>query len=253
MKEEDYNAKEAMEILKLPTTTFYRKVKEGQIPYKGQRPHMRFPKEAIDAIAEIESEGETVDTLLFKISTNSDIWTKRDIVKKLSGVPEALPFKTVLAWRKRNEKIFMQVNKGSKILGWTAFLPLEEDLILELIEEKMKEEDIPPQAGKKRGDPQISVYIPMLEVFDTLNDAIDKAIAAFLISQTVNCALDLRVQYDIKNWYGIGTGQAGQDILEALGFKPITHLDGGKRKGYKLEDDAKPSKLLKRFLRRYEG
>src|SRR5437763_16262580 len=116
MSDGDYNAKEAMDILKLPTTTFYRKVKEGHIPYKGRRPHMRFPKEAIDAIAEIDSEDETVDELLFKASTRADTWTKQEIIKKIYGVEDTVPFKTVLAWRKRNEQIFMQVNKGHKIL-----------------------------------------------------------------------------------------------------------------------------------------
>jgi excisionase family DNA binding protein len=250
MSEDEYSAKEAMGRLKLPTTTFYRKVKEGHIPYKGRRPHMRFPKEAIDAIAEIDSEDETVDELLFKLSTRADIWTKREIIKQTYGVEDAVPFKTVLAWRKRNEQISMQVNKGNQILGWTTFLPLEEDLIIALIEDKMKEGDIPPEAVKKWDDQQISVYIPTLQVAETRNEERNKAIVAFLIKKTIKWALTLRVQYDIKNWYAIGTSRAGQTLLEALGFKQIISLDGGKRKGYRLDDTAKPAKLLKNFFRK---
>jgi hypothetical protein len=250
MSEDDYNAKEAMGRLKLPQTTFYRKVKEGHIPYKGRRPNLRFPREAIDAIAEIDSEEEVVDELLFKLSTRSDIWTKRKIIKDTYGIEEAVPFKTVLAWRKRNEKTFMQVNKGNQILGWTTFLPLEEDIIIALIEDKIKEEDIPPEAVRKWDDQQISVYISTLQVVETTNEERNKAVAAFLIKKTIKWALDLRVQYDVKNWYAIGTSRAGQTLLEALGFKQITSLDGGKRKGYRLDDIAKPAKLLKHFLRK---
>lgn len=250
MSEDYYNANEAMDRLKLPTTTFYRKVKEGHIPYTGRRPNMRFPKEAIDAIAEVDSEKETIDKLLFKLSTRADIWTKQEIIKKIYGIEEVLPFKVVLEWRKRNEQIFMQVNKGNQILGWTTFLPVEEDLIIALIEDKMKEGDIPPEAVKKWDDQQISVYIPTLQVVETTNEERNKAVAAFLIKKTIKWALALRVQYDIENWYGVGTNRADQALLEALGFKQIASLDGGKRKGYKLDDISKPSKLLKNFLRK---
>src|SRR5579859_6191369 len=111
MQDDLYSAKEAMEKLKIPTTTFYRKVQEGHIPYTGQRP-MRFPKEAIDAIAEVDSEDEKLDKLLFKISPRGDLWKKREITRKLYGVEDPIPYRTILEWLKRNDKIFMQVNKG---------------------------------------------------------------------------------------------------------------------------------------------
>ena len=250
MEEDAYNAKEAMGKLKLPTTTFYRKVKEGAIPYKGQRPRMRFPKEAIDAIAELELEAEeaTDNTLIFKPPTVSDIWTQHEITKRICGEKDMLAFRTVLAWRKRNEEISMQVNEGTKILGWATFLPLEEEIIAELIEDKMREKDIPAQAIRKWEDPQIAVYIPSIEIVSSLKAQRAKTIAAFLLTKTIKWALALRAEHDIKNWYAIGTSPEGQAILEALGFVEINSLGEGKRKSYKLDDVAKPSELVESFL-----
>jgi hypothetical protein len=251
MKDETYNAKEAMGKLKLPTTTFYRKVKEGEIPYKGQRPHMRFPKEAIDAIAELESE-ETSNELVFKPSSIADLWNKQEIIEHTYGKENVVEYKTVLSWRKRNEEISMQVNEGKKLLGWTMLLPLEEEIILQLLQEKLREQDIPPQAIRKWEDSQISVFISTLEVIETLNVKRDREVAALLIRRTIKWALSLMEQYDIKNWYAIGRSPEGQAILEALGFKQISNSDRGRRKCYKLEDTSKPTKLLRAFLRSVE-
>src|SRR6516164_6120904 len=147
MNNDTYNAKEAAKKLKLPTTTFYRKVNEGHIPYNRRNPY-RFPKEAIDAIAEVDAEEEKPDKLLFTVSPRGSLWTKREIVKQSSGTEYPIPYKTALGWLKRNDKIFMQVNKGNDILGWVTFLPLEEAIITALIEDKMKEADISPEAIK---------------------------------------------------------------------------------------------------------
>jgi len=249
MNDDSYNAREAMGKLNLATTTFYRKVKEGHIPYRGQRPKMRFPKEAIDAIVEIQMKERPGDTFLFKLSTVSDEWDKFEIRKKLYGEKDAFPFRTVLIWRQVNEEISMQLNKGNKILGWSAFLPLEEGIILEVLEGRMRVEDIPAQAVKKWEDSQISVFIPSIEVVPSSNTKRDTEVTALLIRNTIKWAVSLMAQHDIKNWYSIGTSSESQAILEALGFKQINSLDNGKRKGYKLADPGKPSRLQKYFLR----
>jgi excisionase family DNA binding protein len=246
----DYSAKEAAQKLNLAPTTFYRKVNDGHIPYRiGQKPK-RFPKEAIDAIAEVEAKDKQAARLLFKVSPQGDLWTKREIIKQVHGVEDPIPYKTALEWQKKNKKIFMQVNKGEQILGWVTFLPLAEELITALIEGKMKEEDIAPEAVKKWDDSEISVYIPTLEVAKTTNEPADKATAVCLIRNTIKQAIKLREQYDIENWYAIAPNSEGQKLLEALGFQQVTSLDEGKRKGYKLENLARPSDLLRKFLRR---
>jgi hypothetical protein len=248
MTDETYNAKEAMNILKLPSTTFYRKVKEGAIPYKGRKPNMRFPKGAIHAIAELKAENKKVDPLTFKRATVAAIWARRDTTQQQDTNEDITPFKTILSWRERNKDICMQVSEGKEILGWTAFLPLEEKIILELTENKRKERDIPPEAIRKWSEEQISVYIFMLDVFPSSDEIRDIEVAAFLIRKTIRWALTLKERGDIKNWYAIAPNTAVQVLLEKLGFKYVNSLAGGKRKVYKLESVLRPSRLLKYFM-----
>ncbi len=248
MQEEYYTAKEAMQVLGKPTTTFYREVKEGRIPYKGKRPNMRFPKEAVNALAEIGTNEEDNINLTFTLSTIADAWTKQEITRQPYGNEDAVPFKTVLAWRKRNDEISMNVKEGEKLLGWTTFLPLDEKVIAALIEDKIREKDIPLPAIKKWTDKQLSVYIPVIEVIPSGSIQRDKAVASYLIRKTIKWAISLTIQHEIKNWYGIGATSEGQTLLEALGFKLIADYSE-ERKGYMLETKLEPVKLVSMFLR----
>jgi Helix-turn-helix domain len=253
MSTEFYNAKEAMEILKLPPTTFYRKVKEGEVPHKGKRPNMQFPKEAIEALAEGEPGEEEKNKLKFKLSTLDDAWKKQEITKQPYPDEDAVPFKTVVSWRKRNNEISMHVEENGKILAWTTFLPLDEEIIIDIINDKLKEKEIPPTSIRKWSDPNLSVYIPIIEVVATKNVEKDREVGFYLIRNTVRWAISLMLQNDIKRWYGVGTSPEGQAILEALGFKLLTNLDNGERKGYMLEAKAEPVRLISHFLRVMEG
>ncbi|MDQ2887588.1 MAG: helix-turn-helix domain-containing protein [Chloroflexota bacterium] len=252
MKEEYYTAKEAMQLLRKPSTSFYREVREGRIPHKGKRPNMRFPKEAIDALAEVDATEEEDEKLRFIHSTLADAWTKQEITRQPYGDEDVVPFKTVLEWRKRNDDISMHVEEKKRILGWTTFLPLDENVILDLIHDRIREKDIPPQAIKKWTDEQLSVYIPIIEVLPSDNTERDKKVGAFLLRKSIQWAVMLMIQYDIKNWYGIGTTLEGQAILEKLGFRTLTNFSEGHRKGYMLESKAQPVRLIHMFLRSVE-
>ncbi len=248
MNEEYYTAKEAMQILGKPSTSFYREVREGRIPSKGKRPNMRFPKKAIDALAEVGANEEEDDKLTFTLSTIADAWVKQEITLQPYEDEDVVPFKTLLEWRKKNDEISMNVKEGNKILGWTTFLPLDETIILDLLYNRMREKDISPQAIKKWTEKQISVYIPIIEVISTKDIERDKEVGAFLLRKTIRWAIALTHQYDIKNWYAIGVTSEGQAILERLGFQPMTNLEDAKRKGYVLENKAEQVRLISRFI-----
>jgi hypothetical protein len=143
----------------------------------------------------------------------------------------------------------MNVKKGNEILGWVTFLPLDEEIIIELLHNRIREKDIPLRSIKKWTDNQLSVYIPIIEVIPSDNPEQDREIGAFLLRRTIKWAITLMVQHDIKNWYGIGTSPEGQAILEALGFKLLVDLDEGKRKSYILESKTEPVRLISMFLR----
>ena len=248
MERKYYTAKEAMQILNKPTTTFYREVREGRIPHVGKKPNMRFPKEAIDAMAEVGEFTVEDQELVFEQSTIADAWTKQEITRQPYDDDDAVPFKTVLEWRKVNNDISMHVKDGNKIVGWTTLLPLDEQIILALIYDKMREKDIPAKAVKKWSKPQLSVYIPIIEVVPSGNARRDRDRGAFLLRKTIKWAITLTIQHDIKNWYGIGISPEGQSILEALGFKEINNLEHGKRKGYLLETKAEPVRFASKFI-----
>jgi len=252
MSSEYYTAKEAMQILNKPSTTFYREVGQGLIPHVGKRPRMRFPKEAIDALAEV---GDFVpgNGLVFEASTIADAWTKQEITRQPYEDEDAVPFKTVLEWRKMNNDISMHIKDENKLVGWVTFLPLDEKVIHSLIENKLREKDIPPQAIKKWTDRQISVYIPIIEVVPSGNEQRDKDRGAFLIKKAIRWAITLMIQHDIKNWYAIGTTTDGQNLLEALGFTEIASLEEGQRKGYLLETKVKQVKLISKIMEEMEG
>jgi hypothetical protein len=251
MDNDSYSFKEVQKILKLSESTLYRRVREGDIPYKGRRP-MRYPKGAINALAELEPKEEDSGKLTFKSSTVADMWAKQEVIPDKEDDEDSLTFKVVAAWRQKHEEISMHVNEGGKVLGWTVFLPLEQQIILELIEGKRKERDILPEAIRKWDSEEISVYIPILEVFPTSNRVRDKRVAAFLIGNTIRWALTLNDQCDIQNWYAIVSRSKGKKLVERLGFEQINTLDDGERECYKLQRESKLSGLVQKFVREYE-
>jgi len=256
MERETYTAKEAIEILKKPSGSFYREVREGRIPHKGKRPNMRFPKEAIDAIAEIETKNEK-QKLRFVESTISDTWVKQEIIEDLFRTgndpyeeSEIVPFKTVLEWRRRNNNIGMHIEERGKILGWVTFLPLEEKVIKAIINNEISEKDISPSSVKKWTDKNISVYITVIKVIPTKDKEKDKRVGAFLVRNTIRWAITLMVQYDIKNWYGIATSGEGEKLMIDLNFREID--SHGKYKAFILGKDSKKVKILSDILKRIE-
>ncbi len=246
MEKNYYTAKEAMAVLGKPNTTFYREVKAGLIPYVGKKHSMRFPKEAIDILAEVGIEGEH-SYLTFTLTTIAEVWEAQEMTKAPYDEDDTVPFKTILRWRKMNNEISMSLKEGDKLIGWVTFLPLDEKMAIALANNEIKEKDIPLQAIKKWTDSELSVYIPTMEVVPSENLHKDAARGRFLLRKTIKWAITLTIQHNIKNWYAAGVTPEGQAIMEALGFDPIRELDNGKRKGYKLEMSWKPVKLISRF------
>src|SRR5437870_13849314 len=87
MEEKYITAKEAMKILDMPTTTFYREVEAGNIPYhleKGKQRGMLFPREAIELHANMQRKAKkrTVHHA-FTRSTNADIWTAIENARRI--------------------------------------------------------------------------------------------------------------------------------------------------------------------------
>lgn len=247
MENDFYSAKEVSSILKTSVQTVYRKAKSGELPSVGKRPNIKFPKRAIDAIKKVGAEDDKSDHMTFSPSTIADAWFKQE-VNHFYDNEDSVPFETVLEWRKKNNEIGMNVKLGDKIIGWATFLPMEETVILDIINNKIREKDIRGYHVKKWNEKRLSVYIPIIEVIPSGDEKKDRRRGVFLIKNTIKWALLLTIQYDIQKWYAMGTSPEGQAILEAAGFKNVTSFDKGARKGYVLNTKAEPVRLLSHFI-----
>src|SRR5215469_20640 len=199
-------AKEAMEILNLPTTTFYREVEAGNIPYKlekGKKRGMLFPKEAIDLHAQMKkrSKKKTVHHA-FTRATNADIWTAIENATRIYGEEDIIPYKKVLEWREINDEMTMSIKEDGQFVGCTTFIPLDERVIHDLTYDKIRERNIPNWAIKKWTEPRLSVYIASIAVEESDDINLDRERGMFLLRHTIKWAIMLSHQYDIKNWYG---------------------------------------------------
>jgi hypothetical protein len=248
MSEQYYTAEQAMEILHKTKSTFYREVKAGIYPHERVKGKMRFPAEAIDFHALMdhhENEG-----LRFVKSTNADIWAGVQLTKQYYPDEDIVSYQRCLEWLHINGDIFMTVRDGTEVVGDVTIMPLDEEVIMSLAREELREQDIPDEAIKKWMEKQVSAYIPTIAIAPSSNLLVNAERGAFLLKSTIRWAISLHLQYDIKNWYSIGVTPEGRAILEALGFSNF--LRNGERKAYRLDSLAEGSKMLKRFMHNLE-
>lgn len=253
-----YTAEEAMRKLNKPRSSFFREVENGLIPFElepGRQRGRRYPKQAIDVLAKrqhLKHKSSNPAHLIFTPSSPADMWTEIQIGISLYGEDDVVPYEKILEWRDINDEMHKSVKEEGRVIAYSCFMPLDESILLPLVEDKIRERDIPNNTIKQWTDPNLSVYVSSLTVRPTGSKSRDREIARFLIKQTVKWALSLYRQFEIKNWYGIGATKEGQDWFESLGFTEIVSLYDGERKGYKLENVAHPAKLISRFLRELE-
>src|SRR5258708_1733485 len=181
-------AKEAMKILDVPSTTFYREVEAGSIPYiinQGRKRGMRFPKEAIELHAQMRKRSKRKAVHhAFTIATNADIWMAVENARRIYGEEDIIPYRKVLEWREINDEMTMSIKEDGQFVGCTTFIPLDERVIHNLIYDKIRERNIPNSAIKRWTDPKLSVYIASIAVqlSDDLN--LDRERGTFLLRHT---------------------------------------------------------------------
>jgi hypothetical protein len=250
-----YTAEEAMRKLHKPRSTFFKEVENGLIPYElepGRQRGRRFPQQAIDILARRQhtrhrQKGPT--HLIFSPSSPADMWAEIQIGISLYGEDDIVPYEKILEWRDINDEMHMSVKDRGQVVAYSCLMPLEESVMLPLIQDKIRERDIPSKAIRQWTDPQLSIYISSITVKPTGNPNRDKELGRFILKHTIKWALSLYRQFDIKNWYGIGATTEGQALLETLGFTEIANVHEGKRKGYLLQDVRNPVRLINLFLK----
>lgn len=249
-----YTLEEVMQKLGKSRSTVLREAKAGLIPSEleeGKTKGRRYPKAAIDALVEIKQakeKGKKTPKFVFSPSTPNDLWTEVRIGTELYGEDDIVPFKKLLEWREINDDIFMSLKEDGKVIAYSSFMPLEGGVILSLIEDKIRERDIPNSALKQWTDRNLSVYIASMTAIRTENKEIDTKRGWMIVRHALKWALSLDRQFNIVDWYAIGATKDGQDLLEDLGFKEIVSLYDGERKGYKIQDIKHPIQLITKFI-----
>jgi predicted DNA-binding transcriptional regulator AlpA len=248
-----YTLEEVMQKLEKSRSTVLREAKAGLIPSEvkeGRLKGRRYPKAAIDALAEIKQakeKGKKAPKFIYSPSTPNDLWAEVKIGAQLYGEDDIVPFKKLLEWREINDEMFMSLKENGKVIAYSSLMLLEEEVILSLIEDKIRERDIPNSAIKQWTDPQLSVYIASVTANPTGDKEVDTRRGWMVIRHTLKWALSLDRQFSIVNWYGVGATKEGQALFEDLGFSEIASLYNGERKGYKIRDIKQPTQLITKF------
>jgi predicted DNA-binding transcriptional regulator AlpA/uncharacterized protein YuzE len=254
MSNQYYTLEEVIQKLEKSRSTVLREAKAGLIPSEfkeGKTKGRRYPKAAIDALAEIKQvkeKGKKAPKFVYSPSTPNDLWTEVRIGTQLYGEDDIVSFKRLLEWREINDEIFMSLKENGKVIAYSSLMPLEEEVVLSLIEDKIREQDIPDSAIKQWTALQLSVYIASVTANPTGEKEVDTRRGWMIIRHTLKWALSLDRQFNIVNWYGIGATKEGQMLFENLGFSEIASLYNGERKGYKIRDIKEPTRLITKLI-----
>ncbi len=247
---EYYELNDLIRLLNKSKSTIIREVNAGKIPSEGSKHNRKYPKEAIDAMVEIEqkrTKNKIAPGLLFSPSTPNDSWQEVKIGRALYGDDDIVPYKRLMEWREINEEMYMSLKAKGKVVGYSSLMPMEESVILDLINDRIRERDIPDEAIKQWTDRQISIYIASITIEPSGDETKDAERAGIIIKNTIKWGLAIDRQFNIKNWYSIGATKEGQHLLEELGFTEIASLYNGERKGYHLDSIKKPTSLINKI------
>lgn len=250
MEKQYYTPEEVMKILNKSRSTFYREVEDGTIPSElpeGRKRGRKFPREAIDAHAKLLQPKDKTK-LTFGPTTNSELWASYQNHLKVYEPEDIVTYGRLLEWREANQDIFMCAREGDQRIGGVTLLPLAEDTIKSLIDETIREQEIPIWAIRKWSDNNLTVYIPSITITHTGNHQKDRERGHFVIRNAIRWAFSLDKQYDIKKWYAIAATPEGEKLVKHLGFDRIE----GKRNAYLLTDLKRATHPIKTFIDKLE-
>ena len=156
-----------------------------------------------------------------------------------------MDFETLLEWRKANYDIFMTAKENGKRAGGITIIPIVESVILSIIDDKIKEKDIPTWSIKKWTDQNLAVYIPSISVTHTGDIQKDRERGLYIIRNTIRWAFSLDKLHDIKKWYAIAASEEGEKLLKHLGFRKI---ENAKTNSYILDSIKDATYPIRSFL-----
>lgn len=250
MEKAYYKPEEVMKLLSISKATLNRRAEDGTIPTEleeGRKRGRKYPKEAIDAHVKLLKRKDDTK-LTFGLATNSELWASYQNHFRLYEPEDIVTYDRLLEWREANYDIFMSAREGGRRIAGVTMMPLGEDVITSIINQEMREQNIPPGAIKEWTEKNLTVYIPSISIHHTGDAQKDKDRGRFIIRCAIRWAISLDRQYDIKKWYAVAATLEGKKLVEHLGFEKIA----GKRDAYMLTNLKKATQPIKAFINRLE-
>ncbi|HZS78579.1 MAG TPA: helix-turn-helix domain-containing protein [Ktedonobacteraceae bacterium] len=250
MEKAYYTPEEVMKLLGISKATLNRRAEDGTIPSEleaGRKRGRKYPKEAIDAHVKLLKRKHQVK-LTFGPATNSELWASYQNHLSLYEPEDIVTYDRLLEWREANYDIFMSAREGGKRIAGVTMMPLEEEVILSLINEEIREQDIPSEAIQPWTEKNLTVYIPSISIHHTGNAIKDRERGHFIIRSAIRWAFALDKHYDIQKWYAIAATPEGKKLVQHLGFEKIA----GKRDAYLLTNLSQAVGPIKAFIERLE-
>lgn len=250
MPNEYYTPEEVMKLLSVSKATLNRKAESGTIPSElepGRKRGRKYPKEAIDAHVKLQKPKDK-KKLSFGVATNNELWASYKNHFNMYEPEDIVSYDRLLEWREANDEIFMSAREGSERIGGVTIMPLAEDVIKALIDEKIREQSIEAENIRSWLDSGLTVYIPSISIHHTKDPQTDRERGRFIIKSAIKWALSLDKQYDIKKWYAIAATPEGTKLVQHLGFEKLP----GKRDAYVLTDLRKAAAPIKSFIAQLE-
>ncbi|MEO6887844.1 MAG: helix-turn-helix domain-containing protein [Ktedonobacteraceae bacterium] len=250
MEEKYYTSEEVMKLLGISKATLNRRAEDGTIPSElkeGKKRGRKYPREAIDAHVKLLKPKDTTK-LTFGPTTNSELWASYQNHFRLYEVEDIVTYARLLEWREANYDIFMSAREGGKRVAGVTIMPLEEEIIISLINKEMREQDIQAESIREWSDTYLTAYIPSISIHHTGDAQKDRERGHFIIRSAIRWAISLDRQYDIKKWYAIAATPQGKKLVEHLGFEKVA----GQREAYLLTDLKRATKPIKAFIDKLE-
>jgi predicted DNA-binding transcriptional regulator AlpA len=250
MEERYYTPEEVMQLLGISKATLNRRAEDGTIPTEietGKKRGRKYPKEAIDAHVKLLKPKDT-SKLTFGPTTNSELWASYKNHFEVYELEDIVTYDRLLEWREANRDIFMSAREGGKRIAGVTIMPLAEDVIKSLIDERIREQNIEAWSIRKWSDKDLTAYIPSISIHHTGDKLKDRERGHFIIRSAIRWAISLDRQHDIKKWYAIAATPEGEKLVKHLGFEKIE----GKRNAYVLTDFRKATKPIRTFINALE-
>lgn len=244
-----YTAKEAIETIGIPSTSFYSLVNSGtirKVTPEGRKEGF-YSKGEIDLYARNHkafSEPYQDEKLDFSLALNEDLPGIRELTASVSGgYAHAVPEEVLKAWIRKNPQSVHILRKGGEIVGYISMFPLPPDTLKERLMGRFMNRTIPiDDIQAFTPNTTISLYIAEMAVKhppESIKDSEPdpehpdqqaRQRGAKLIKEAARFIAELqRQKTTISQFYAVGTTPFGIAMCRDLGMHPMTDLSEGVR------------------------